>query len=121
VGIDFGRAQASEPSSSDARMNAVIRILPANKVTFIMPAVEVSQGAHASQSMCIAKELDVGLDQVATAHAPPDMANYGNPSFVVQAAAGSTSVAGARDRLLRLPVQQHYLGKKFLAVEVPVV
>jgi isoquinoline 1-oxidoreductase beta subunit len=111
VGIDFGRAQASEPASSGARMNAFIHISPADQVTFIMPAVEMGQGVYTSQSMCIAEELDVDLDQVVTAHAPPDMANYGNPVLVVQATGGSTTTmawflplrrAGATARMMLL-------------------
>jgi isoquinoline 1-oxidoreductase subunit beta len=91
VGIDFGRARASEPTPGGAPMNAFIHISASDVVTFIMPAVEMGQGVYTSQSMCIAEELDVGLDQVITAHAPPDMANYGNPVFVVQATGGSTT------------------------------
>jgi isoquinoline 1-oxidoreductase subunit beta len=76
-----------------------------------MPAVEMGQGVYAFQSMCIAEELDVDLDQVETAHAPPDMANYGNPVFVVQATGGSTTTmawflplrrAGATVRMMLL-------------------
>ena len=111
VGVDFGRAQASTPASSGARMNAFVHISPADQVTFIMPAVEMGQGVYTSQSMCIAEELDVDLDRVMTAHAPPDMANYGNPVFVVQATGGSTTTmawflplrrAGATARMMLL-------------------
>jgi isoquinoline 1-oxidoreductase beta subunit len=111
VGIDFDIARASEPTTGDARMNAFIHISPGDVMTFIMPAVEMGQGVYTSQSMCIAEELDVGLDQVTTAHAPPDMANYGNPVFVVQATGGSTTTmawflplrrAGAAARMMLL-------------------
>jgi isoquinoline 1-oxidoreductase beta subunit len=111
VGIDFGLARAGEPTPGGARMNAFIHISPSDVMTFIMPAVEMGQGVYTSQSMCIAEELDVGLDQVTTEHAPPDMANYGNPVFVVQATGGSTTTmawflplrrAGAAARMMLL-------------------
>ena len=76
-----------------------------------MPAIEMGQGAYTSQAMCIAEELDVGLDQIAAAHAPPDQANFGNPVFVIQATGGSTTTsvwflplrrAGAAARMMLL-------------------
>jgi isoquinoline 1-oxidoreductase beta subunit len=91
IGIDFGFARADEPNPSGARMNAYIHIAPDDRVTFTMPAVEMGQGVYTSQAMCIAEELDVGLDQVVAVHAPPDQANYGNPVLVVQATGGSTT------------------------------
>jgi isoquinoline 1-oxidoreductase beta subunit len=111
IGIDFGLARADEPTPSGARMNAFIHVAPNDRVTFTMPAVEMGQGVYTSQAMCIAEELDVGLDQVVAAHAPPDQANYGNPVFVVQATGGSTTTsvwflplrrAGATARMLLL-------------------
>jgi isoquinoline 1-oxidoreductase subunit beta len=92
IGIEFGIARADEPVPTGARMNAFIHIAPDDRVTFVMPAVEMGQGVYTSQAMCIAEELDVGLDQVITAHAPPDQKNYGNPIFVVQATGGSTTI-----------------------------
>jgi len=78
---------------------------------FTMPAVEMGQGVYTAQAMCLAEELDVGLDQVVAVHAPPDQANYGNPALVIQATGGSTTImawsqplrrAGATARTLLL-------------------
>ena len=93
IGIDFGAARAEEPSPVGARLNAFIHIAPTDQVTIVMPAVEMGQGVYTSQAMCVAEELDVGLDQVVAAHAPPDQANYGNPVFVIQATGGSTTTS----------------------------
>jgi isoquinoline 1-oxidoreductase subunit beta len=92
IGIEFGLARADEPTPAGARMNAFIDIAPDDRVTFIMPAVEMGQGVYTAQAMCLAEELDVGLDQVVAAHAPPDQKNYGNAIFVVQATGGSTTI-----------------------------
>jgi isoquinoline 1-oxidoreductase subunit beta len=111
VGIDFGVARADEPIPTGTRLNAFIHIAPDDRVTFTMPAVEMGQGVYTAQAMCIAEELDLGLDQIIAAHAPPDQKNYGNPVFVVQATGGSTTVkawfmplrrAGATARALLL-------------------
>jgi isoquinoline 1-oxidoreductase subunit beta len=111
VGINFGPVRAHEPIPSGAPMNAFIHIAPDDRVTFTMPAVEMGQGVYTSQAMCLAEELDVGLDQVVPAHAPPDQANYGSPVFVIQATGGSTTTsawylplrrAGAAARMMLL-------------------
>ncbi len=92
IGIDFARARANGTTPSSARINAFIQVAPDDRVIFTMPAVEMGQGVYTAQAMCLAEELDVGLDQVVAAHAPPDQANYGNPVFVVQATGGSTTI-----------------------------
>jgi len=111
IGIEFGVVRADEPIPRGARMNAFIHVAPDDRGTLTMPAVEMGQGVYTSQAMCIVEELDVGLDQVVAAHAPPDQANYGNPVFVIQATGGSTTTsawflplrrAGATARLLLL-------------------
>jgi isoquinoline 1-oxidoreductase beta subunit len=93
IGIEFGHARAAEGLPNGARMNAFVHVAPDDRVTLTMPGVEMGQGVYTSQSMCLAEELDVDLDQIAPAHAPPDQANYGNPVFVVQATGGSTTTA----------------------------
>jgi isoquinoline 1-oxidoreductase subunit beta len=71
----------------------------------------MGQGVYTSQAMCVAEELDVGLDQVTAAHAPADQALYGSPVFVIQATGGSTTTsawslplrrAGATARMMLL-------------------
>jgi isoquinoline 1-oxidoreductase subunit beta len=89
IGIE--RARADEPVPTGARFNAFIHVAPDDTVTFTMPAVEMGQGVYTSQAQCLAEELDVGLDKVIAAHAPPDQANYGSPVFIVQATGGSTT------------------------------
>ncbi|RFB81109.1 xanthine dehydrogenase family protein molybdopterin-binding subunit [Methylovirgula sp. 4M-Z18] len=114
IGIEFplASAHADEPVPTRARFNAFIHIAPDDTVTFTLPAVEMGQGVYTSQTQCLAEELDVSLDKVIVAHAPPDQANYGSPVFVVQATGGSTTTmawsgplrkaaAGARAMLLQ--------------------
>jgi isoquinoline 1-oxidoreductase beta subunit len=84
-------ARADEPVQTGARFNAFIHVAPDDTVTVTMPAVEMGQGVYTSQAQCLAEELDIGLDKVVAAHAPPDQANYGSPILVVQATGGSTT------------------------------
>lgn len=94
IGIELhGRrayAIAPEPAST-AALNAFVHVPAQGPVRFVMPAVEMGQGVYTSQSMCLAEELDIGLDQIVAVHAPADQARYGNPLFVVQATGGSTT------------------------------
>ena len=92
IGVELPvRARADEPAPTGARLNAFIHVAPDNTVTLTLPAVEMGQGVYTSQAQCLAEELDIGLDKVIAAHAPPDQANYGSPAFVIQATGGSTT------------------------------
>jgi isoquinoline 1-oxidoreductase subunit beta len=111
IGIEFGPARAAGSIPTGARLNAFVHVGPDDRVTITMPAVEMGQGVYTSQAMCVAEELDVGLDQVVAAHAPPDQADYGSPVFVIQATGGSTTTsawflplrrAGATARMMLL-------------------
>src|ERR1700728_41315 len=81
IGIEppVARARADEPMPTGTRFNAFVHVAVDDTVTFTLPAVEMGQGVYTSQAQCLAEELDVGLDKVVAAHAPPDHANYGNP------------------------------------------
>ncbi|WP_343617223.1 molybdopterin cofactor-binding domain-containing protein [Novosphingobium sp.] len=96
IGINLvsrAAADAGGTSAEGPAFNAFIRISPEDRVTFVMPAVEMGQGAYTSTSMMLAEELDVDLDHVMTEHAPPDQKLYGSPALVIQATGGSTTTA----------------------------
>jgi isoquinoline 1-oxidoreductase subunit beta len=101
IGIELplGRARADEPVPTGTRFNAFIHVAPDDTVTFTLPAVEMGQGVYTSQAQCLAEELDIGLDKVVAAHAPPDQADYGNPVFIIQATGGSTTTLAWSERL----------------------
>jgi isoquinoline 1-oxidoreductase subunit beta len=82
-GADAGGAEG-------ARLNAYVRIDPSGLVTLVMPKVEMGQGTYTSLPMLIAEELEVGLDQIRTEHAPPDPKVYGADGL--QETGGSTSI-----------------------------
>lgn len=77
------------------RPDAWIRIAPDNKVTLIIPNVEMGQGVYTGETMLIAEELEVGLDQVSVVPAPPNEELYKQPLLQFQGTGGSTSIRGA--------------------------
>ena len=75
--------------------NAFIRIGGDGRVVLTMPYVEMGQGTYTSIPMLIAEELEVGLNQVALEHAPPNEKLYANPLLGVQATGNSNAVRAA--------------------------
>ena len=60
-----------------------------------MPNAECGQGVYTGEATLIAEELEVGLDQIQVAAAPPSEALYKQPLLELQATGGSTSIRGA--------------------------
>ena len=93
-----GRRSAAASAESAASAppvfapNAFVRIGTDGRVTLIINQVEMGQGMYTSMPMLIAEELEVGLDQVAVEHAPPDDKLYANPLVGFQMTGASSSV-----------------------------
>ncbi len=65
-------AEAAEAATADVfAPKAFVRIDRDDRVTLIMPQVEMGQGTYTSMPMLIAEELEVPLDQVSLVAAPP--------------------------------------------------
>ena len=90
VGIPLSRAQGAQAAASAFAPNAFVAISADDKVTLVMPAVEMGQGAYTSLAAMLAEELDVPLGLVSLQHAPPDP-KYVNPALGIQATGGSTT------------------------------
>lgn len=89
--------------------NAFVQIDGQGQVTLVVPKVEMGQGIYTSIPMLIAEELEVPLDSVLLAHAPPNEKLYMDPLLGGQLTGGSTSIryawepmrkAGATARML---------------------
>ncbi|MFT8718051.1 molybdopterin cofactor-binding domain-containing protein [Acetobacter sp.] len=72
-----------EDATAPFAPNAFIRITPDNRITLILPNIEMGQGIYTSSVMLIAEELGVDLAQVEMEAAPPGTA---------QITGGSTSI-----------------------------
>jgi isoquinoline 1-oxidoreductase subunit beta len=87
-------ARMARAATGDFAPNAFIRISGDGRIALIMRDVEMGQGIWTGASMLLAEELEVDLDQVTPAFAPPDEKLYANPLLQTQATGGSTSMRG---------------------------
>ena len=78
------RLMAAGGAPARGALNAYVRIEPNERITLVMPKVEMGQGTFTSLPMLIAEELEVDLGAVSVEAAPPDPAVYG---FAVDPAA----------------------------------
>jgi isoquinoline 1-oxidoreductase beta subunit len=124
VGFRLPRADAANVATGQPSVpknvfapDAFIRIDRQNKVTLIMPQVEMGQGVYTSIGMILAEELDAAFDQVTLEAAPPNDKLYANPVFGLQVTGNSNSIrafwkplrtaaAGARAMLVQAAAQQ---------------
>jgi isoquinoline 1-oxidoreductase beta subunit len=81
--------------------NAFVQIDTANKVTLIIPKVEMGQGVYTSIPMLLAEELEVPLDSVTIDHAPPNEKLFTDPLLGGQLTGGSTSIRYAWEPMRR--------------------
>jgi isoquinoline 1-oxidoreductase beta subunit len=84
-------AAAAADGNAPFAPNAFIRIDAQGPVRLVMPNVEMGQGIYTGTSAMLAEELDIGMDQIAVEHAPPNEALYGIPLLGGQITGGSTS------------------------------
>jgi isoquinoline 1-oxidoreductase beta subunit len=88
-------SQAFGAAFSGQNPEALIHIPPQGPITLIMPNAECGQGIYMGEATLIAEELEVGLDQIQVAAAPPNEDLYKQPLLQLQATGGSTSIRGA--------------------------
>jgi isoquinoline 1-oxidoreductase beta subunit len=98
LSVPVPRARTSR-ASSPVSLNAYVRIDPNDRVTLIMPKVEMGQGTYTSLPMLVAEELEVGLDRIDLEAAPPNPQVYGFDGD--QSTGGSTTI-----RLCYLPLRK---------------
>ncbi|MDR5753476.1 MULTISPECIES: xanthine dehydrogenase family protein molybdopterin-binding subunit [unclassified Caballeronia] len=89
------------PQEGVFQPNAFVQIDRAGKVTLVIPKVEMGQGVYTSIPMLIAEELEVPLDSVTVAHAPPNEKLFTDPLLGGQLTGGSTSIRYAWEPMRR--------------------
>ncbi|WP_164740331.1 molybdopterin cofactor-binding domain-containing protein, partial [Xanthomonas perforans] len=80
-------------------LNAYIKIGADDRVTVVMPKVEMGQGTYTSLPMLVAEELEVPLDRIDVVAAPADPKVYGFDGD--QSTGGSTTI-----RLCFIPLRK---------------
>ncbi|SAL21247.1 aldehyde oxidase [Caballeronia terrestris] len=97
------------PQDGVFQPSAFVQIDRTGKVTLVIPKVEMGQGVYTSIPMLIAEELEVPLESIVVAHAPPNEELFKDPLLGGQLTGGSTSIryawepmrkAGATARVL---------------------
>lgn len=89
------------PQDGVFQPSAFVQIDRAGKVTLVIPKVEMGQGVYTSIPMLIAEELEVPLDSVTVAHAPPNEKLFSDPLLGGQLTGGSTSIRYAWEPMRR--------------------
>ncbi len=80
--------------------NAWVHIADDNTITLLSARSEMGQGVYTSMPMLIAEELNVDINQIKVAIAPPNAKLYGNPLLGgPQLTGGSTSVRDGWEKL----------------------
>jgi isoquinoline 1-oxidoreductase subunit beta len=80
--------------------NAWVHIADDNTITLISARSEMGQGVYTSMPMLIAEELNVDINSIKVAIAPPNAKVYGNPLLGgPQLTGGSTSVRDGWEKL----------------------
>ena len=125
-------AASTEGGAPPFAPNAFVRVEQDGRVVTIIPQVEMGQGTYTSLSMLIAEELDVSMDQVSVAPAPPNVKLYMNRLFGEQMTGASSSMramyeplrqagAAARSMLVAAAAQQWQVDPASCVVENGVV
>jgi isoquinoline 1-oxidoreductase beta subunit len=96
-----GTTEAAAADPAAFAPDAWVRVGTDGRVTVVVSQVEMGQGVYTSLPMLVAEELEVGLDQVQAAHAPPDDKLYANPLLGFQVTGASSSV-----RALYMPLRK---------------
>ena len=99
VGIVLPAAGPAQAAAMLHTPSAWVHIADDNTITLISARVEMGQGVYTSMPMLIAEELNVDIQKVKVAFAPPGKV-YGNALiFGLQLTGGSTSVREGYDKL----------------------
>ncbi|MBD8050012.1 xanthine dehydrogenase family protein molybdopterin-binding subunit [Limnohabitans radicicola] len=109
----LGQAMAAGTVSTP---NAWVHIADDNTITIQVAHSEMGQGVYTAMPMLVAEELNVDLNQIKVAIAPPDAA-YVNALLGAQITGGSTSVRGGFDKLRVAGAQVREMLKAAAALE----
>jgi len=99
VGVSLPLAGPAQAAGLVHTPNAWVHIADDNTITLLSARAEMGQGVYTSMPMLIAEELNVDIQKVKVAFAPPDKV-YGNALiFGLQLTGGSTSVREGWEKL----------------------
>jgi isoquinoline 1-oxidoreductase subunit beta len=113
VTFHLPEAGAAPVGSGAFAPNAFIRIDRTDKITLIMPQVEMGQGVYTAVAMILAEELDAAFERVVLEAAPPNDKLYGNPTLGgLQVTGNSNSI-----RAFWMPLRKAAAGTRVILVQ----
>ncbi|HEY8047940.1 MAG TPA: xanthine dehydrogenase family protein molybdopterin-binding subunit [Ramlibacter sp.] len=98
VGFSVDTMRSAQAAGTLRTPNAWVHISDDNTITLITARSEMGQGVYTSMPMLIAEELNVDLNRIQVAVAPPDKV-YVNALLGAQITGGSTSVRDGWEKL----------------------
>ena len=99
MGVSLSTSNTADAAGLLHTPNAWVHIADNNTITLISARSEMGQGVYTSMPMLIAEELNVDLNKIKVAFAPPDAKVYVNSLLGVQITGGSTSVRDGWEKL----------------------
>src|SRR5690348_9669552 len=99
VQVALPRSSRGKQQATEGSLNAYIKVGANDRVTVVMPKVEMGQGTYTSLPMLVAEELEVALDRIDVVAAPADPKVYGFDGD--QSTGGSTTI-----RLCFIPLRK---------------
>ena len=99
MGVSLSTSNTADAAGLLHTPNAWVHIADNNTITLISARSEMGQGVYTSIPMLIAEELNVDLNKIKVAFAPPDAKLYVNSLLGVQITGGSTSVRDGWEKL----------------------
>ena len=99
MGVSISTSNNADAAGLLHTPNAWVHIADNNTITLISARSEMGQGVYTSMPMLIAEELNVDLNKIKVAFAPPNSKLYINSLLGVQITGGSTSVRDGWEKL----------------------
>lgn len=91
VGCVFDNEPTLTASAGEGGQEGLwVRVSPDNRITLVVPASEMGQGAHTGQAMLLAEQLEADWDTIEVVTAPVGSA-YGNKKILYQQVTGGSS------------------------------
>lgn len=99
LGVRLPQSEAATAPGEGAEFNAFVQVMPDNRVSIVVPGVEIGQGVYTTLPKIVAEEMDADWDLVEVRLATADPA-YGNPAKDGrQSTGGSDATRGYYDVL----------------------
>lgn len=132
LGLRLSPTEAAISDEAGSDLNAYVQIMPDNRVSIVVPGVEIGQGVYTTLPKIVAEEMDANWDLVEVRLATANPA-YGNPAKEGRQSTGGSDAtrgyydvlrkmgAAAKDMLVRAAAEEWGVPASELTVEKGVI